>query len=442
MAESNITEIKSKFSGFHDLIKFRVREILLVSSLYDAFVLEEDGRLAERIFSEYVDLNLHFIPRITKVSTAEAALATLQTKSFDLVITMARISDMNPLEFGKKVKELDPEKVVVLLSYDPIDPVLLKKIRQVKSIDKVFYWYGESKLMLAIIKYVEDLKNAPEDVSAGVQVILIVEDSPKYYSMFLPIVYTEIMLQTRKLISTAVNDLHRMLRMRARPKILMAESFEEGLKIFETFKHNLLGIISDLKFPHKGKLDPEAGFILARKLKKEVPDLPILIQSAEPEKRSKAEQHLASFLDKNSPNLLLELRSFILSHFGFGDFVFRYPNGHEICRAPGLSEFADRLLEIPAESLEFHAQRNHISIWLRARTEFEIADEIRPKKISDFKNIEELELAISTGKLRESFSINANSKLFIPIGIRVGALFFLMVFILEAGPILFVSLWQ
>ena len=394
MAESNITEIKSKFSGFHDLIKFRVREILLVSSLYDAFVLEEDGRLAERIFSEYVDLNLHFIPRITKVSTAEAALATLQTKSFDLVITMARISDMNPLEFGKKVKELDPEKVVVLLSYDPIDPVLLKKIRQVKSIDKVFYWYGESKLMLAIIKYVEDLKNAPEDVSAGVQVILIVEDSPKYYSMFLPIVYTEIMLQTRKLISTAVNDLHRMLRMRARPKILMAESFEEGLKIFETFKHNLLGIISDLKFPHKGKLDPEAGFILARKLKKEVPDLPILIQSAEPEKRSKAEQHLASFLDKNSPNLLLELRSFILSHFGFGDFVFRYPNGHEICRAPGLSEFADRLLEIPGESLEFHAQRNHISIWLRARTEFEIADEIRPKKISDFKNIEELRLYI------------------------------------------------
>ena len=394
MAERNIPEIKSKFSGFHDLMKFRVREILLVSSLYDAFVLEEDGRLAERIFSEYIDLNLHFIPRITKVSTAKAALAALRKKSFDLVITMARIADMNPLDFGRKVKELDPEKIVVLLSYDPIDPILLRRIRQEKSIDKVFYWYGESKLMLAIIKYAEDIKNAPEDVLAGVQVILIIEDSPKYYSMFLPIVYTEIMVQTRKLISTAVNDLHRMLRTRARPKILMAESFEESLNIFKTYKHNLLGIISDLKFPHKGVLDPQAGFTLAKKLKKEVPDLPILIQSAEPEKRSEAEKYLASFLDKNSPNLLLELRSFILSHFGFGDFVFRYPNGQEICRAPGLSEFADRILEVPAESVLFHAQRNHISIWLRARTEFEIADEMRPKKISDFKNTEELRLDI------------------------------------------------
>lgn len=390
MVVRNIPELKSKFSGFHDLMKFRVREILLVSSLYDAFVLEEDGRLAERIFSEYIDLNLHFIPRITKVSTAEEAFQALQKKPFDLVITMARIADMNPVEFGQKVKELDPEKIIVLLSYDPIDPIFLQKIRQVKSIDKVFYWYGESKLMLAIIKFVEDLKNAPEDVPAGAQVILIIEDSPKYYSMFLPIVYTEIMLQTRNLISTGVNDLHRMLRMRARPKILMAETFEQSIEIFETYKHNLLGIISDLKFPRKGTQDVEAGFKLAEKLKREVPDLPILIQSAELDKKPAVEEKLASFLDKNSPNLLLELRSFIMSNFGFGDFVFRYPNRQEICRAKSLNEFADRLLEIPKESLEFHAQRNHISIWLRARTEFELADEIRPIKTSDFQDIEEL----------------------------------------------------
>ena len=259
---------KSKFSGFHDLMKFRVREILLVSSLYDAFVLEEDGRLAERIFSEYIDLNLHFVPRITKVASAEEALQSLQQKTFDLVITMTRIADSNPLEFGKKVKELDPGKIVVLLTYEHLDPVLLKKIREVKYIDKVFYWSGESKLMLSIIKFVEDLKNAEDDTAQGVQVILLVEDSPKYYSLFLPGIYTEIMLQTRNLVADGVNPLHRLLRMRARPKILLAESFEEAQDILENFRHNLLGIISDLKFPRGGILQKDSGFRLAEMAKK------------------------------------------------------------------------------------------------------------------------------------------------------------------------------
>ncbi|UCF64133.1 MAG: phosphoenolpyruvate synthase [bacterium] len=383
-------KIIPKFSGFHDLMKFRVREILLVSSLYDAFVLEEDGRLAERIFSEYVDLNLHFIPRITKVATAEEALQALQDAPFDLVITMTRLADMNPIAFGEKVKELDPAKPVVLLSYDPLDPLMLKKIRQAHSIDKIFYWSGESKLLLAIIKYVEDLKNAPEDTSRGVQIILLVEDSPKYVSQYLPNIYAEIMIQTRNLIADGVNPLHRLLRMRARPKILTAESFEEASEIINAYEHNLLGIICDLKFPHKGKLEDKAGFQLAEIAKTKIPDLPILIQSAEEKWQKETHRHYATFINKNSPNLLLEMRAFILHHFGFGDFIFRSSDGQEIARAKNLNEFAHRILEIPASSLEFHARRNHISIWLRARTEFALADEIRPIKVSDFPNIEDL----------------------------------------------------
>ena len=389
-------KIIPKFIGFHDLMKFRVREILLVSSLYDAFVLEEDGRLAERIFSEYIDLNLHYIPRITKVSTAEEALQALQREPFDMVITMTRLADMNPVEFGQKVKELDASKPVVLLSYDPLDPLLLKRIRQGQSIDKVFYWFGESKILLAIIKYVEDIKNAPADAVQGVQVILLIEDSPKYVSLYLPNIYTEIMVQTRNLIADGVNPLHRLLRMRARPKILIAETYEEAIEIVHTYQHNLLGIICDLKFPRKGKLEEKAGFQLAKIAKTEIPDLPILIQSAEEKWQKETQKHYATFINKNSPNLLLEMRAFILHHFGFGDFIFRSDNGDEICRAKNLNEFARRILEIPASSLEFHAMRNHISIWLRARTEFALADEIRPIKVSDFPDIEQLRQYIHT----------------------------------------------
>ncbi|MFZ0391942.1 MAG: PEP/pyruvate-binding domain-containing protein [Calditrichia bacterium] len=395
MPDNLLNDFEPKFSGFHDLMKFRVREILLVSSLYDAFVLEEDGRLAEKIFSEYIDLNLHFIPRITKVSSAEKALEALQRQSFDLVITMARISDMDPVEFGRKVKEIDSEKKVVLLTYDIILPSLLQSIRASRSIDKVFYWTGESKLLLSIIKYVEDMKNAPEDSRAGVQIILIIEDSPKHVSFFLPEVYTQIMTQTRILIGDGVNDLHRMLRMRARPKIRIADTFEEGLEIYEKYKHNLLGIISDVRFPKADKLHPLAGVEFARMAKQEIFDLPILLQTAEQTELPLNGLKGVSVLDKNSPNLMLELIRFIKENFGFGNFIFRMPDGREIDQARNLNEFAEKITRIPAESLDFHARRNHISIWLRARTEFDLADELRPKKVSDFGNIEGLRTFIS-----------------------------------------------
>jgi hypothetical protein len=382
------SDYEPQFEIFRDLIKFRVMEILLVSSFYDAFVLEEDGRLSDRIFSEYIDLNLRFIPRITRVSSAEEALDTLKKGSCDLVITMARITDMDPLEFGKRVKELKPGMPVVLLTYDRVDVKFLIALREIKYIDKVFYWTGDSKILLAVIKYIEDLKNVDNDIRLGVRVIMVIEDSPRFYSVFLPIIYTEIMTQTRMLISEGVNDLHRLLRMRARPKILLAETYEEGKNLYKKYHENLLGIISDIRFPRKGKIDVDAGFRFAEKVRKEIPDLPFLVQSSNLECRNAALKNGLEFLDKNSDNLLEELHKFIISNFGFGDFIFKNPGGEEIGRAKNLSEFVKMIQIVPDESIRFHAERNHISIWMRARTEFALAEELRPKKVSDFDSID------------------------------------------------------
>ncbi len=384
------SDYEPQFERFHDLIKFRVREILLVSSYYDAFVLEEDGRLSERIFSEYVDLNLRFIPRIIRVSSADEALKLLKKSSFDLVITMTRLKDMNPDEFGRRVKKTDPGLPVILLTYDWLAPEKLAYLRESDGIDKVFYWTGDTRILLAIIKFVEDRKNVDRDIALGVRIILVIEDSPRFYSLFLPLIYTEIMTQTRSLISEGVNDLHRMLRMRARPKILMAETFEQGREIFRKYKKSLLGIISDIRYPRKGEIDPDAGFRFARKIKEDIPDIPFLLQSSNPQNREKAEKKGLDFLNKYSENLLEDLRTFILSNFGFGDFVFKNSKGKIIGTASNLHEFIKMIDLIPDDVLEYHAGKNHVSIWLRARTEFEIADKLRPLKVSDFTGIDEM----------------------------------------------------
>jgi len=383
-------DYEPRFVKFHDLMNFRVREILLVSSFYDAFVLEEDGGLSERIFSEYIDLNLRFIPRVTRVSSAEEALKVLKNGAFNMVITMTRIADMNPVEFGRKVKELRPGIPVLLLTYEWVEVELITRLRRTKSIDKIFYWTGDTRILLAIIKYIEDFHNVDNDIQLGVQVILLIEDSPRFHSMFLPILYTEIMTQTRLLISEGVNDLHRLLRMRARPKIVMAETYEEGLKLYKKYKDNLLGIISDIRFPRKEKIDNEAGFRFARRVKREIPDLPFLLQSTDIKNREIAYKSGLDFLHKRSENLLEGLHRFILSNFGFGYFVFKDGKGQEIAQAKNLKEFEELIQIVPKESLLYHAGRNHISIWLRARTEFEAAEQLRPKKVSDFDSTEHL----------------------------------------------------
>ncbi len=380
----------TQFSGFHDLMRFRVREILLVSNAYDAFVLEEDGRLSEKIFSEYLDMNLQFVPRILRVSSAEEAFAAMRERTYDLIITMARISDMNPLEFGKRIKETYPGKPVVMLTYETLNSDLIRQIRETRAIDKVFYWSGNNKILLAIIKYVEDMGNAEDDCRAGVQVILVVEDSPWEYSQSLPLIYTEIMKQTAYLISKGINNLHRLLRMRARPKILLAETYEEAMDIFNRYRHNLLGVISDMGYPKDGVLNPGAGLQLAHKVKEEIPYLPFLIQSNERHNESIADESGIGFLNKNSPSMDLELSTYISENYGFGDFIFRNPDGSIISRASTISEFEEIIRRLPEESLLYHASRYHFSIWFKARTEFECAERIRSVNVSDFQSPQEL----------------------------------------------------
>lgn len=380
----------SKADGLHDLMQYHVQEVLLVSSMYDAFLLEEDGRLSNRVFGDFMDLDLHHIPRITRVSSASEALKALQTEDFDMVITMPRLSDMSPFQFGGKAKEIQPGLPIVLLTYAPVGSRVLKQVRKHDSIDKIFYWFGDSKIFLAIIKSIEDMKNLQTDSRYGVNVILVVEDSPWYYSAFLPMLYTEIIKQTRRIVSEGVNDVQRMLRVRARPKIISVETFEEAEAIIRTYKDRLLGVISDIRYPKEGKVARDAGLQLARLVREEIPDLGIVLQSSEQKIEGKAQELGVRFVNKNSPTLLEELQSFMLESFGFGDFVFRMPDDSIAGRARTLQEFASVLKDIPAESLLYHTSRNHVSIWLRARTEFDLAEKLRPKKVSDFESVEKI----------------------------------------------------
>jgi len=379
-----------KFSNFYELMKFRVTEILLVSSLYDAFVLEEDGSIADRLFTEFIDLNLRFIPRITRVSSSDEAFKLLQEKRFDLVLMTPHIPDMGIFEFAEKVKKIKKKIPVILLSYEPVTEEFLIKVRNSKSIDRVFYWFGDKKILLAIVKYIEDKKNLKNDTKYGVSYILLIEDSPWYYSYFFPILYSEILEQTRRLLKDSANDLQRFLRIRARPKIILVDSFEEAKRVFIKYKRNLLGVISDVRFPVRGVKDEEAGFKFAKIVKSKYPDVPYLIQSDEEKNREKAYSRNLGFLNKNSENLEKELELFLLNHFGFGDFVFKLPDGTVVGRASSLKEMVDVVQDIPDESFKYHAERNHFSIWLRARTEFELAERLRPKKLTDFSTIGEV----------------------------------------------------
>jgi hypothetical protein len=289
---------------------------------------------------------------------------------------MSRISDMSPFEFGKIVKELYPGLNVVMLTYERMTSEMIAQVREAHSIDRAFYWSGDSKILLAIIKYVEDRHNVIADSRLGVQVILVVEDSPVYYSQFLPIIYTELMKQTRYVVSHAVNISHRILRIRARPKILLAETYEEAMIIIGKYRHNMLGLISDVRFPRGGVINPVAGIELAHEAGEIIPHLPILLQSEEKENAEKAKAMNMHFLDKNSPNLLLDMRSFILEHYGFGPFVFKYPDGKVIAEANDMSEFERVMRNLPDESLFYHVSNNDFPRWLRARTEFEVAEQL------------------------------------------------------------------
>ncbi len=382
----------NRFQGFQNLMRLRISDILLVSSLYDLYLFEEDGRLYELIRNEYQGFNLSHSPELTRVSSGHEAirLATEENR-FNLIITTLHIDDMDAVAFARKIRALGLNIPVVLLTHDNRELRYLLVNEAGEVFDKVFIWQGDFRIIIAIIKCFEDQMNVDHDTHmVGVQTIIVVEDDVREYSSFLPIIYTAILKQSQRLISEGINLTHKFLRMRARPKILLCSTYEEAWSYYERYREFTLGLISDVEFPRNGRVDPGAGLALATAIKGDQPDIPILLLSTREDHQADAQAIGASFLRKNSDLLLNELTHFMTSYFSFGDFVFRMPDGNEVGRATDLRSLEVELRRVPQESIVYHAQRNHFSNWLKARTEFWLAHRLRPRKVTDYASPEDL----------------------------------------------------
>jgi len=372
---------------YHDLMPYKVKEILLVANLYDAYGIEREGRFSEYVLGEYSSMNLTSIPRITGVSSEDEAMEELQKRNYDLVIIMMGTHKENPSKLSKKIKDIYPFIPTFLLLHNNRDAAYFKG-NFPKSFDNVFVWNGESQIFFAMIKMVEDKVNLYNDTRKGMsRVILLVEDTPKYYSQYLPMLYNIVMEQTRRIIDdVSTDELYKVLRLRARPKIIHTNNYEEAVQIFNDYKDYMLCLISDVKFLRNGKLDEEAGVNLVKYAKSQIEDLPTIMQSSQKENMSVAYMLNASFIDKNSDSLLLDFKHFIIHYLGFGDFIFRDKNGKKIAVAKTLREFERHLKNLPDESILYHASKNHFSLWLMARGEIQIARILNPGKVSDFKS--------------------------------------------------------
>jgi hypothetical protein len=374
---------------FHDLMPFKVKEILLVATLYDAYAIEKEGHFPEHILGEYHQLNLTSMPRITGVSSYAEALEQLKSKHFDLVILMIGTDWHIPVQIGSKVKKDFPYiPIYVLLNNDREVTRFKQHSPYIEIIDRIFVWNGDSKIFFTMVKQLEDKVNVENDTSIGlVKVILLVEDSEMYYSRYLPLLYSNVMEQTRRIIDdVSTDDLFKVLRLRARPKILLATTYEQAMDIFELYKEHLLCLITDVKYHREGTMDAEAGFRLVRQVREELRGLPTVIQSSDIQNMNRALELQSVFINKNSETLIQDIDSFIKSHLGFGDFEYKDAAGNTIAVAKTLREFENNIDLVPAESLVYHGKRNHFSLWLMARGEIKIAKMIHPIKVSDFKS--------------------------------------------------------
>lgn len=384
-------EYEPKYRKYRFLMRKRIVEILLVSSIYDSFIMEEDVRLSDQVYEEFHNLNLRTLPHISRASSVSQALRMLRGRKFDLVITMRRLGEMNPSIFAQRVKEIQDIPVILLLK----NTTELQHFRRAKSpakhIDKVFLWNGNSNVFVAIIKLLEDRMNVDEDTVIGdVRVIIVVEDSIRFYSLYLPALYAEIMLQTHRLIHEGRHDYHSLLQMSSRPKILLASTYEDAVGYYRRYKNYLLGLISDIRFPRDGVFDDYAGFDLVRFVREDAPTLPIMMQSSDESNRADAEELQGFFVNKNDRSLVHELRKFMLDYMGFGPFTFRLPTYEMVAVAENLFDFREIIESVPLESLIYHARNDHFSGWFSARGEFEMARRLKPRKVSEFEDKEDL----------------------------------------------------
>src|SRR5271169_5874804 len=387
-----IVDPERLFEGFENLMPFRVQDILLVSSLYDSFILREDGRLNELLIGESLELEQQQIPGITHVSSGAEALKLARSQPrFNLIVTNLEVEDMDAAQLAREVKAAGLDVPVVVLAYDYREIKNFVARHPVTDLEQIFLWQGNVRILISIVKYIEDKRNVDHDTRAiGVPVILVVEDNIRYYSSFLPVIYTELIKQSRRIISEGFNVAHKLVRMQARPRILLSSNFEDAASLVQEYRNYLFGVVSDVEFPWEGKLSPEAGFELARMVKSLVPDVPVVLQTSRTEFRPRAHAEGYSFLRKRSPTLLKDLGEILTEQFGFGDFVFRLPDESEVGRAKDMNELEEQLQSVPAESIVFHSQSNHFSHWLMARTEFALAAKLRPRKVSDFPSPEHL----------------------------------------------------
>ena len=377
-----LRQLYFKDTQFANLMTKRIFNVLLVANPYDAFMLEDDGRIDEKIFNEYMNLSLRYPPRFTQVSTAEETWEQLRNTMFDLVICMPGSDNSDTFDIARDIKKEYPHLPLVVLT--PFSHGIKERMEHedLSIFEYVFCWLGNTDLLVSIIKLIEDKMNLEHDVNeVGVQLILLVEDGIRFYSSILPNLYKFVLKQSQEFSTEALNAHQRTLRMRGRPKIVLARTYEEAFGIYQKYKNNILGVITDVRFPRveRGEKDGLAGIKLCAAIRKEDPFVPLIIQSSESDNAAYAAKYDAAFIDKNSKKMDVDLRRIVSDNFGFGDFIFRNPDTlEEIARVKNLKELQNILFAVPAESFLYHISRNHVSRWLYSRAMFPVAEFLRP----------------------------------------------------------------
>ena len=387
----NLKDLVFRDTPFANLMNKRIYNVLLIATKYDSFMLEDDGRVDEQIFNEYTSLSLRYPPRFTQVTTEEEALNELKNRNFELIICMPNMDNRDIFAAASEIKVHYPNIPIVVLT--PFSKEVSKRIanEDLSAIDYVFSWLGNSELLLAIIKLIEDKMNTPDDTaSVGVQIILLVEDSIRFYSSALPHLYKFVLEQSQMFAKEALNDHQRTLRMRGRPKIKLARNYEEAVRIFDQYRDNMLGIISDMSFMHNGVKDPYAGYKFGQYVRKTGLIIPFVLESSEASNHVYAKELNASFIDKNSKSYPQDLKKKIMQRFGFGDFVILNPHTkEEIMRIKDLKDLQKKVFQIPDDSLVYHLSRNHFSRFFYSRAMFPPAEVLKHVDVSDYKDMDE-----------------------------------------------------